>query len=631
MKIKSVRLQSFRNHTDSSLELDSFNVLRGANFAGKSSVAQGISMLLTPTTTSLDATGRGFAVKIKRGSPKAIITGVIQGSKHTIERIVTLNTNTSGRTDSSKCLSDPDFHPSPFERLLDANRAALAVCLNTDRFFTMDEKDQKSLLAKLAFPNSYDFPEETMDAVDKALGEGTVDFDAEPFAVIEKAYKLLYKERELVNRQAKEFVIPSALPDVAGFADAASLQKQLTEARERQRTIAAERDAATANNGDANVKRAKLQGRVDTLKEKIKEEEKRVKDVEWGLLSESRLKDLRKVAEGKTTFDKLERERQVILTRITVKKNKVESYAKLTGISGECPTCHQDIDAEIINELRRKAAEELTTQQNLDSDTLHQMKNLGDVTGALKAIADHDKAVAAQAEINTVITEKNKLLHDATNELNKLPTTTDTLLPFVKPLDEVDAEITSLLAKLQPAMAAEERKKEIATKTEQMKKLQAKAVSIDALVKYFDKDGIKAKLLVEHVGGFVEKMNVVMDAFGYKVTLDIEPEFMFVVTDTTNVLTPVKELSGSEQLMFMVALQCAVSRAAGIGIVVADKLDTFLPAQRSKANKVLYTLLQGGMLDQVFAIMSDESETVPNLPNSAFFLVEAGAVRRLNV
>lgn len=627
MKIKKLRLQAFRNHSDSTLDLESFSCIKGGNFQGKSSIAQALSMLLTPTTTGLDSSGRGFNVKIQRGAQKAVITGVIQGSKHTVERQVVLNHNTTGRTDSSKCIDDPEWHPSPFEKQLDSNRAALAVCLNTDRFFIMDEKDQKSLLAKLAFPKSYDFPEETMDAVDKALGEGTVDFDAEPFAVIEKAYKLLYKEREVVNRQAKEFVIPSALPDTG--VDAASLQKQLTEARERQRTIAAERDATTANNGDANVKRAKLQGRVDALQEKIKEEERRVKDVEWSLLPEARLKDLRKIAEGKATFDKLERERQVILTRITVKKNKVESYAKLTGISGECPTCHQDIDAEIINELRRKAAEELATQQNLDSDILHQMKNLGDVTGALKAIADHDKAVAAQAEINTVITEKNKLLHDATNELNKLPTTTDTLLPFVKPLDEVDAEITSLLAKLQPAMAAEERKKEIAAKTEQMKKLQAKAVSVDALVKYFDKDGIKAKLLVEHVGGFVEKLNVVMDAFGYKVTLDIEPEFLFVVTDTTNVLTPVKELSGSEQLMFAVALQCAVSRAAGIGIVVADKLDTFLPAQRSKANKVLYTLLQGGMLDQVFAIMSDESETVPNLPNSAFFLVEAGAVRRL--
>jgi len=149
------------------------------------------------------------------------------------------------------------------------------------------------------------------------------------------------------------------------------------------------------------------------------------------------------------------------------------------------------------------------------------------------------------------------------------------------------------------------------------------------LAKYFDKDGIKSVLLAEHVGGFVEKMNTVMDAFGYKVTLDIEPDFIFLVTDATGVTTPAKELSGSEQLMWLVALQCAVSKAAGIGIVVADRLDTFLPSQRAKVNKVLYTLTQNGTLDQVVAIMSDESEMVPKLPNSAFFMVEAGTVRRL--
>jgi hypothetical protein len=81
--------------------------------------------------------------------------------------------------------------------------------------------------------------------------------------------------------------------------------------------------------------------------------------------------------------------------------------------------------------------------------------------------------------------------------------------------------------------------------------------------------------------------------------------------------------------MFAVALQCAVAKASGVGIVVADKMDTFLPAQRRKANQVLYKLVNDGILEQVFSIQSDESDTKGNLPNSAFFLVEEGTVRRL--
>src|SRR5882762_10591313 len=130
MKITLLQIDRFRNHTHSILEPDAFNVVRGSNFAGKSSIAQAISMCVTPTTISLDNTGRGFATKIQRGAPKAILTADIQGRTHLVRRTVTLNTNTTGRTDSSICLDDPEWHPSPFEKQLDGNRAALAVCMN---------------------------------------------------------------------------------------------------------------------------------------------------------------------------------------------------------------------------------------------------------------------------------------------------------------------------------------------------------------------------------------------------------------------------------------------------------------------------------------------------------------------
>src|SRR6202789_3705267 len=205
MKIKRLEITDFRNHTHSVLELESFCVFRGGNFQGKSSISQALSMNLTPSTIGLSMDGKGYVGKIRRGATKAVITADIQGKHHLIQRTVTLNQNTSGRTDISRCLDDPDFHPAPFDKLLVNNRDAILVCLNTDVFGTMDEKAQKSLLAKLALPKQYDFPVETVASVNKYLGDGTVDFTLEPFGVIEKAYKLLYKERENVNRQVKDF------------------------------------------------------------------------------------------------------------------------------------------------------------------------------------------------------------------------------------------------------------------------------------------------------------------------------------------------------------------------------------------------------------------------------------------
>ena len=219
MRLTKIRLQNFRNHSDSTLDIgnSTFVCLRGANHSGKSSVGQCISMNLSPSTSSLDAQGRGYARKIKRGETKAQITVEIQGAKHLIQNVVTLNQNTSGRTSRAVCLDDDGYKPLPFENFLTRYRDALLVVSNSDYFLLrMDETRQKALLAKLALPERYDFPPEIIAAVQSAIGEGVIDFNGEPFAVIEKTHKKVYDERAIVNRQVKEFQIPDSLPGCDG-------------------------------------------------------------------------------------------------------------------------------------------------------------------------------------------------------------------------------------------------------------------------------------------------------------------------------------------------------------------------------------------------------------------------------
>ena len=47
----------------------------------------------------------------------------------------------------------------------------------------------------------------------------------------------MYKEREAINRQVKEFVVPDPLPIPKGV-DSESLQKQLTETRSERAKLA---------------------------------------------------------------------------------------------------------------------------------------------------------------------------------------------------------------------------------------------------------------------------------------------------------------------------------------------------------------------------------------------------------
>ena len=267
MKLKKIELKDFRNHAHSVIDLGdaAFCVVRGSNHSGKSSIGQAVSMNLALSTSSLDPQGRNFVRKIKKGETKGIITIDIQG-KHLIRNSVTLNTNTSGRVSRATCLDDESWKPLPFENFLARYKDALLVATNSDYFILrMDETRQKTMLAKLALPERYDFPEEKVKAVESALGEGAIDFNGEPFAVIDKTYKKVYDERAIVNRQIKEFVIPEALPAVKGV-DSASLQKELDDARFWRKKLNEEKDLAVKAANEVEVKRATLTTNVDHMR-----------------------------------------------------------------------------------------------------------------------------------------------------------------------------------------------------------------------------------------------------------------------------------------------------------------------------------------------------------------------------
>jgi hypothetical protein len=183
---------------------------------------------------------------------------------------------------------------------------------------------------------------------------------------------------------------------------------------------------------------------------------------------------------------------------------------------------------------------------------------------------------------------------------------------------------------LRPVIAAEERAKEIVRLTEQLTKLQKKALTLDTLVKYFDKDGIKAELVKKYIGGFEEKINAVLAAWGYKASLS--PDLSsFDVTTPRGYVGPVKELSGAEEHIFKAAFQCAVSIAAGIGLVVIDEVEELGIDIRQNLFTKVYGLIQSGKLEQAIFIEFSLDKTLPNpqAPGSKYYYVTDGTVEEL--
>ena len=633
MRIRKLRLQSYRNHRDSTLDIgdSKFIIVRGANASGKSSIAQALSMNLTPSTMGLDPQGRGYAGKITRGESKAIITTEIQG-QHTLENTVILSVSTSvGRDQKVKCLDTPDDNriPTGFENFLARYKDALGIALNTDLFVSLGEKEQKALLAKLVLPSRYDFPKDTQQAVHEAIGANQIEFDEEPFAVIELAYKKLYKERETVNRQVKEFVIPDVLPIPKGV-DSKSLERNLAEIKTERDKLLNDRDAAVAKANEVEVQRATLQTKIDGLRAELEKGKAKLLVLDTCIQSPENLAKLTATVGKEEELAKLRKQHNGIHGAMITVNEQIARLREVADRGATCPTCDQAIDSAkimtLITELQKEYADSDAKIQALDT----QIEAIGNIDAAKTNIKTHQQAIKDKEELTNALIAVVTTGKETKAKLEALPEKKDATLPFHNPLEVLQTKADNIIAQLRPVIAAEERAADIENKKKQLEKLEAKAKALHELVTYFGKDGIKAKLIAEYIGGFESKINSVLSAWGYKASLSNDLA-NFDVTTPRGYIGPVKEMSGAEAHMFKAAFQCAVSSAAGIGVVVVDEIEELGEDIRQPLYRTIYGLIHDGTLEQAILIgwSVDKATPSPKAPGSLYFYVEDGMVERL--
>lgn len=631
MKLNKLRVQRFRNITDTTLDTGGakFVVVRGPNRNGKTSLAEALSLTLTNTTWGLTAKGDGYARKIKRGEPKATLEAELQGANRTIKRTVTLNVNSVGRTQESEDINDPDWLSALWDKLLVNKKAAVDIALNTRAFMSMvysrDEDAQKNLLAQLVLPAKYDFDKETVADVEKYLGQDVVNFAGEPFAAINLAYKKLFDERKDTNKKVKEFVMPAPLPRPQGV-DSESLNVKLLALKEHRNIQATKRDAAAKQATEEAVARERTKARVATLEAVLKASKEELMALKMDVLAEPQIFEAtarRKAERDALMADKSRRSH----AQGTAKAEQVRLLG-LQKLGATCGTCGQDLDEEKLAHLIGASIAEHTRLGAEEDRIASALTLLSGVDDAISKLEKHKKAMAEMGEVTTRIEMNAAELKEASKHLDKDAGGLFDSSKFDDSLTSTDKAIEAILQQIQPVIAAEEREKEIAAKDAQLTRLEDKGIKLDTLVKYFDKDGIKAKLIKDHIGGFEERVNSVLRAWDYSCSLSIEP-FKFEVTNYRKDTSPLIDLSGAEELMFYAAFQCAVAKTAGIGFAVIDRIDTLLPDLRPILFKNLYKMVGDGTLDQVILLVADTSEQVPPLAGSAFFMIEEGMVRRL--
>lgn len=637
MRLKKLHLQNYRLHSDSTVDVGdaTFILVRGRNMSGKSSIIQAIAMNLTQTAMGLDSTGKEFRTEIADGHTKAIVTADIQG-QHLIENTMTLNANTMGRVASCKVLDTVDDKTETevlrkFKNFLAERKDALLVSVLTDYLFELEEKEQKNIIAKIILPSHYDFPKDKVEAVGNLLGMGVIDFYGEPFEVITNSYKKLYKERETVNRQCKEFVIPDSLPAPKGV-DSASLQSELMSIRGERSKLQSERDAAVAKANEVEVKRGKLQTKIEGLRANLTEGNAKLETLKATILNTEDVNRLTDIAAKADALKGLKDQHAGILATIRATTAQVNRLKEISDQGATCITCDQSIDAPkiagIVSELKKEIADADQLIQKIDK----QIEAIGDVQAAKDSLQKHEDSVTAIADLENKLVEIVASGKSTKVELEGLSAKSDATLPFNDPLGTLQAREDKINEQLRPVIAAEERAKEIDRLTQQKNKLVAKAATLDGLVKFFGKDGIKADLISQYIGGFESKLFEVMGAFGYSCTLSLDP-WAFEVTTKRGYRGGIKKLSGAEKHIFKAAFQTAVSIAAGIRLVAIDQVEDLGEDIRGFLYECILSLVQDGSLDQAFMVGFSVDKKLPpanrRAPGSKYFYVEDGTVEML--
>ena len=628
MRITSLNLKDFRIYEDAEIVFDQpLSIIRGANHAGKSSLAQAIQLALTKQTDGTDPRGAGANDKIRVGGHKAIIDLVIDGKQGPVLLKTMYGPNRQGR--DQRITGNAEGISTAFEKYLDQNSERLSCVLDPEYFVRLKPEAQKAVLAALVLPTSYQFDPAMVDLATKHLGKFV--WDKSPAALIDQVYDAAYDARKAAKSVLGAIHIPQT-PQKPEY-DRATVEKSL----EQLRKDAAKETKKLKGGGSAEVGRLeaelaqKQKERAQASEDKVTAWD-RIADLDGQLLEGPAMTAAKSTASKRKLFDKLQAEIDEQNQEIANQKQAQQLFADLLA-EPFCPTCLQPITQKFIDQKVRehKGFEEEAAEkiQNL----LQDQKALGDIAGAEASLQKQQANLDAKLAAKRELTGAEERLKELDAEISRLSKALDSAKANqaapqdTSALDTVNEQIAVWEARLSPAVTYETTLRQVEQETARQKQQQAKVNDLETLCAHFGKDGVKAKLIAEHVDQFATTVNSVLGAWGYAAALVIEP-YEFLVSGQKGQL-PLKELSKSEKRMFGVALQTAIAMHAKIRLVVIDEADVFIDSERNRLFNCVNNLLKAGTLDQAIILVSDNNMLATPKEGVAVYHVADGRVVKL--
>jgi hypothetical protein len=610
MKFRSIHLENYRSHVDTTLDLNKLTMVRGGNHSGKSSIEQAIETCFARRNATTGENGQGLTESIRFGEDKAVIEIIFDHEGFTDIRLRASITAKSGLEVTLKRLNDKEWNPVPLTNQIKRDRAILSCLCNSRYFVSLEAKHQKALLASIVLPTRMEVPEETNADLHK---QGIQGWDSRNeggvFPFIEGTYKLAFDQRTAVNRSLKDWHAPEKGDTYTG-PDVNEVRAKLNQ-RQTERTELALAKQKLANEIEkAKSRKADFERKAAENDAKAQNERRQREEIAKGVLGKAALKTAEKEAGGAAEAQKLDDSIRTRSAKMEVLHERLSKIQNIGSFGAQCPTCLQAINEEIIDKIIepfQKEWDEITEAQRVDFET---RKALGDPAGAQKKIDAHKTVEADLKRIDTRITDLERQAQVAREEAAKID-------PAALPQPEsMDAQIEDIDTRIQKgsnvvamAAAAAEQERAYAQAVKRKTELEEEQARLERLVEFFGPNGIKAKLIAEHIGPFQTSINAVLARWGYECALEIEPEYGFIVKPQGSPFPArLHQLSQSEQYRFSAAFSVALAVVSGWKFVICDGADIL------DNRNALNAALMSKELDQGIVLATDLAQTMPARP-----------------